>query len=87
METATPLFKNVTQDASFWHQYFFNSQAILLVGFALLIFIILEITLVYAYTKKKSWWVIFVSNFVTAGFVWLTTLYFLYPDLILGLVF
>jgi len=87
MKTSPQLFKDVTQDASFWNQYFFDSNAILLVGFTVLAFLVLEIALIYAYTKKKSWWIIFASNLVTAGFVWLTTLYFLYPDLILSLVF
>jgi hypothetical protein len=87
MESATPLFKNVVDSPSFWNQYFFDSTAILFVGFVLLTFLVLEIALIYLYVKRKSWWIIFASNLVTAFFAWLTTLYFLYPDLILNLVF
>lgn len=87
MQNAQPLFNNVVQDATFWDHYFLDSNAILLVGFTLLVFLILQIALTYGYVKRKSWWIIFVANLVTAAFTWVTTLYFLYPDLILGLIF
>ncbi|NCP67495.1 hypothetical protein GW756_02335 [bacterium] len=83
METANIFVQN----PAFLDLYVFNSNAIILIGFTLLGFFVIQGGLLYAFAKYKSWWSLFFTNLVTAGFVWMTTIYFLYAPYILDFLF
>ncbi len=72
---------------AFWNLYIFDSKAILLIGFTLLPFLVVQIILLYVFIKRKSWWVLIFSNLLTGIFVWAATIYFLYAPMVLDYLF
>lgn len=85
METTQPLFKDVSQSDSFMQLYLGDSGAIFLVGMTVITFVVLQLLLISLAKRHKSLILILLSNIVTAGFAWVSTLYLLYPELIRSL--
>lgn len=74
-------------NASFLNQYVFDSKAIVLIGFTLMSFLILQGLFIYGLVKHKKWWMLILSNLITAAFTWATTIYLLYPQMVLNILF